>query len=37
MVPRFREEVRRLEHDHPALVLVDTGPWPPYSFVGGGG
>jgi Gas vesicle synthesis protein GvpL/GvpF len=35
-VSRFRAEVRRLERAHPSLVLVDTGPWPPYSFVVGG-
>jgi hypothetical protein len=34
-VPRFRDTVRRLEREHPELVLVDTGPWPPYSFVVG--
>ena len=29
----FREQVERLQRDHPDLSLVCTGPWPPYSFV----
>ena len=37
LVPRgkvaaFRDEVERLQHAHPDLGLVCTGPWPPYSF-----
>jgi len=31
-LPRFRLELERLEREHPELVLVSTGPWPPYSF-----
>ena len=30
----FREEVHRLETAHPDLMIVCTGPWPPYSFAG---
>ncbi len=31
-VPRFRAAVERLQHDHPAVAILCTGPWPPYSF-----
>jgi Gas vesicle synthesis protein GvpL/GvpF len=32
----FLGRVRRLESSHPALALVCTGPWPPYSFAAEG-
>lgn len=32
-VPEVRDEVARLQHEHPELSLLLTGPWPPYSFV----
>ena len=32
----FRERVRALETIHPSLVLVCTGPWPPYTFASEG-
>jgi hypothetical protein len=35
-VPRFRGVVRKLQREHPALDLILTGPWPPWSFVVGG-
>jgi hypothetical protein len=31
----FREAVLRLETERPELVVVCTGPWPPYSFAAG--
>jgi Gas vesicle synthesis protein GvpL/GvpF len=31
-VEDFLARVRRLESSHPAVALVCTGPWPPYSF-----
>jgi hypothetical protein len=31
-VEAFVALVRRLQDDHPALDLLCTGPWPPYSF-----
>ena len=31
-VPGFAERVAQLQADTPALRLVCTGPWPPYSF-----
>jgi hypothetical protein len=31
-VDAFRARVRELDHEHPELTLVCTGPWPPYSF-----
>ena len=34
-VDRFAEEVRELARQHSELTLSCTGPWPPYSFVGG--
>jgi hypothetical protein len=33
-VGRFRGVVERLQHEHPDVALVCTGPWPAYSFVG---
>jgi gas vesicle protein GvpL/GvpF len=35
-VESFAATVRTLQDEHPALDLSCTGPWPPYSFVGGG-
>jgi len=32
-VARFRALVERLQHQHPELAVLCTGPWPPYSFV----
>jgi hypothetical protein len=29
----FRGAVERLQHEHPDVALVCTGPWPAYSFV----
>lgn len=42
LVPRdrmvlFRERVGEVANAHPELVLLCTGPWPPYSFVSAGG
>jgi hypothetical protein len=34
-VGRFRAAVERLQGAHPELAILCTGPWPPYSFVGG--
>jgi hypothetical protein len=34
-VARFRTAVERLQRAHPELAILCTGPWPPYSFVGG--
>jgi hypothetical protein len=31
-VDRFQAAVARAQQRHPALMLVATGPWPPYSF-----
>ena len=31
-VDRFRGHVRSVENSYPQLVVVCTGPWPPYSF-----
>jgi hypothetical protein len=31
-VERFAAEVARLQDENPALSLLCTGPWPPYSF-----
>jgi hypothetical protein len=31
----FRATVEHLQHAHPDLALLCTGPWPPYSFAGG--
>jgi hypothetical protein len=36
-VDEFVAAVQRIQRDHPELALLCTGPWPPYSFVGGGG
>jgi len=33
-VERFHEALRAAQEEVPELVLVATGPWPPYSFVG---
>lgn len=33
IVPGFRAAVERLQRDWPAVALLCTGPWPPYSFV----
>jgi hypothetical protein len=35
-VADFREQVARLELEHPGVGVVCTGPWPPYSFAGHG-
>ena len=32
-VPAFRVAVERLQRERPAVALLCTGPWPPYSFV----
>jgi hypothetical protein len=34
-IARFRGTVERLQAAHPELAILCTGPWPPYSFVGG--
>lgn len=34
-VDGFVALVRRLQHEHPQLDLLCTGPWPPYSFAEG--
>jgi hypothetical protein len=34
-VADFRETVHGLELAHPALSILCTGPWPPYSFASG--
>lgn len=34
-VERFADQVRQLADRHSELALSCTGPWPPYSFVGG--
>jgi hypothetical protein len=34
-VARFRGAVEALQRTHPELGILCTGPWPPYSFVGG--
>ena len=31
-VPVVRDQVAHLQHEHPQLSLLLTGPWPPYSF-----
>lgn len=31
-VPDVRDEIARLQDQHPQLSLLLTGPWPPYSF-----
>ena len=31
-VEPFVARVRELQREHPALSLLCTGPWPPYSF-----
>jgi hypothetical protein len=36
-VDRFAHEVRVLQHSNEGLTLSCTGPWAPYSFVGGEG
>jgi hypothetical protein len=33
MISRFRAVVARLQHAHPDVAILCTGPWPPYSFV----
>jgi hypothetical protein len=33
----FRGAVERLQQAHPEVSVLCTGPWPPYSFVGGAG
>jgi hypothetical protein len=33
-VEEFVAAVRRLQHRHPELAVVCTGPWPPFSFTG---
>jgi hypothetical protein len=35
VVPRFRAAVERLQIARPDVAILCTGPWPPYSFVGG--
>jgi hypothetical protein len=35
VVPRFRAAVQRLQYSHPEMAILCTGPWPPYTFVGG--
>lgn len=35
-VTAFADRVRALQAEHPGADLSCTGPWPPYSFVGGG-
>ncbi len=37
VVDKFVARVRELQAAHPELVLVCTGPWPPYSFADGEG
>ena len=34
-VARFRATVERLQQQQPDVAVLCTGPWPPYSFVGG--
>jgi hypothetical protein len=34
-IGRFRAAVQRLQQQHADVALLCTGPWPPYSFVGG--
>jgi hypothetical protein len=34
-VARFRAAVEGLQRAHPELGILCTGPWSPYSFVGG--
>jgi hypothetical protein len=34
VLARFRGTVERLQRTHPAIAILCTGPWPPYSFVG---
>ena len=31
-VTDVRDQVAHLQHEHPQLSLLLTGPWPPYSF-----
>ena len=33
VLPRFRATVERLQHAHPEVAILCTGPWPPYTFV----
>jgi hypothetical protein len=33
VMPRFRATVERLQHAHPEVAILCTGPWPPYTFV----
>jgi len=33
-VERFTERVAGLQAAQPALAILCTGPWPPYSFTG---
>ena len=33
VLERFRGTVERLQRTHPAVAILCTGPWPPYSFV----
>ena len=35
VIARFRSTVERLQRAHPDVGILCTGPWPPYSFVGG--
>ena len=35
VMARFRSTVERLQRAHPDVAILCTGPWPPYSFVGG--
>jgi hypothetical protein len=34
VLPRFRATVEGLQHAHPEVAILCTGPWPPYTFVG---
>jgi hypothetical protein len=34
-IPRFRTGVERLQHAHPEVAILCTGPWPPYTFANG--
>lgn len=36
-LPEFNSTLEELREAHPELRLTCTGPWPPYSFVSGGG
>lgn len=32
VVQRFSADVSRLQHAHPEMAILCTGPWPPYTF-----